>query len=281
MRYRIHRVLLWLLGRLVWLVRQTNALPGFRRIVLAWMDDERRHKPNETVIGRCCLLLERCSSEGQLHADLLWRRGLAFYKIGDEPSMLRFLQDLALARKIAEAYDYRGSTLGHIYGVLAIYYQQTLHDLDRAQWFYYQACHELRSSKNRVSTLIPYGSLLRERGDFQTARTMLEEAIVVARSKRHLCCAHLELARVHHARRDLGGARAELITALRIARKHRYHDEEGDTHRQLARLHADQENFPEARLEALRAEECYRRAGSTAKAEEAARCRGEEYRPSQ
>lgn len=281
MWYRIHVVLLWLVGLLVWTLRQAKMLESAPSMVFVWLDDVRKHRSNQVVIEQCCLLLERCQNESRLHADMLRRRGSAFYGIGDEPSMLRFMQDLTLARQIAEAYNYRGNTLGHIYGVLAIYHQLTLHNLHEAKTLYYLACHELRGEADRASTLIPYGTLLRETGDFQTAQVMLEEAITVSRSKRHLCCAHLELARVHHARRDLGGTHAELIIALRIARRHRYHDEEGDIHRQLARLHADQKNFPEARLEALRAEECYRRAGSTAKAEEAKRCRGEEYRSHQ
>mgnify|MGYP001616793550 CR=1 FL=1 len=279
MRYRIHVVLMWMLGRFVWIARSVNALQSTRRIVLAWLDDEWRHKSSQTIIEHCCRLLERCPKESRMHADLLRRRGFAFYKIGDGPSMLRFLQDLILARKIAEAYEFKGSTLGHIYGIFAIYQQQVKQDFCAALKLYSAACHELRGDKYRSSTLIPYATLLREQGDLQTARVMLEEAIAVSRNKRHTCCAHLELARVYHARKDLGGAHVELLIALRIARKHRYHDESGDIHRQLARLHADQKMFPEARLEALRAEECYRRVGSTAKAEEAAHMWREELRP--
>lgn len=279
MLFRIHFILMWLLGCLVRLAWSANALQHMRCLVLVWLDDARKHQSNQDVIGHCCLLLERCPKESRLHADLLWRRGFAFYRVGDAPSIVRFLEDLTLARTIAEADTIRGGTLGHILGVLAIYHQQTLHDLERAQSLYSEACHLLVGNRSRSSTLISYGTLLCALGDFLLARTVLETAITVTHNMRHRCCAHLELGRVYHGLaktsdmyRSLRQAKAqdELRVALCIARRHHYHDEEGDIHRQCARLLADQGRRSEARQEALQAERCYRRAGSTAKAEGAA-----------
>lgn len=265
MRYRLHRIAFWLVGIFVQLARVCNALQSFRGVVLLWLDDERRHASHTTVIERCSALLERCPKESRIRADLLWRRGFAFYCVGDDVSIANFLADLRAAQQIAEGLTDAGSTLGHIYGMFAIYYQQWLRDFDEALRMYHQACHELRGHTNRASTLISYATLLRDLGDFQSAQRWLEEAVAVAKDRRHLCCAYLELARVHHAGGDLGGAHAELMIALRIAAKRRYVDEEGDIHRQLARIAVDRKDARRAALEYVRAVRCYSTSGSSYK----------------